>query len=239
MSWITQNRTGSTLNYNKPTADIDLSASLMQLAGIGFEKRMSDASFAYKFYKKWADISCKNLAKFAKENKGATYRVGDATYTVPDSKKIPLRSKYKVSGKYAILYVWSYPTNYVFHVGTSNVPSKWIKFKKNEPRKPVHGAKGWFTPKRYKRDIPKADIKKRLVDIDEAVNDTPKRFFTSKTSHGGTRNYKMPFVWYESDSGKVKPLNLRVQLADMVLQSTELNNILKGSFIEAIDKVGK
>ena len=227
MSWLSKDRTKPTLSYNQPTSDFNLSAEMMQVAGIGFEKKMGDPSFANKFYKKWAELARNELTRYAREHLSDWY--GGAKKS--DSKKIPLRAKYKVRGHYAELYIWSYPTNYVFHVGKSNVPSKWIKFKKKDKVKPVLGSKGWFTPKRFKRDI------HNINTNDVALDGSPKRFFTSRTSHEKTWDYKMPFVWYQTTNGGVRALQLRMQVADAVMNSPDLKALLKTAFERAVNDV--
>lgn len=230
MSWYTQDKTKSTLNLNKPTTDVNVSAQLMNIAGLEFGNKLNDATFANKFFHRWCEIARKDLQKYAKENLTNWYKGASKS----DGKKIPLKSKYKIHGKYAELYIWSSPTNYVFHIGKSNVPSKWIKFKKKDKRKPVKGASGqWFRPKKYKKDIKDID-----TQVTDTLTDRPKRYFTSKTSHNKTRNYKLPFVWYQTYNNEVKALELRMQVADEVMQrDTDVRQIVKDAFAKAIDAV--
>lgn len=235
MAWFSQHKSKDA--YPKaPTAEVNMTAQLMSLAGVGFEKQLNNATFANKFYKTWCEIARKDMQAYAREHAAElvqTDKFDDRTL----ARKVPLKSKYRVYGKYAELYVWSYPTNYVFKVGKKNVPSNWLKFKKDQARKPVRGSNGkWFTPKKYKKDVPK-DVISSDYSV-ELQGTGAKRFFTSKTSHNKTRKYGMPFVWYQTGKGKVKPLQLRQQIADTIMQKTDIiNTILEEAFAKAIDKV--
>lgn len=179
-----------------------------------------------QFYAKWSVYASKLIQQYAKDHSIEWYN----TRWKNKSKEIFFYIRTKAP-KTFIGNIWfaSKPTNYVYAKSAEKFSATRKAIPKKFKVKPVNYNSRWFTPKKYSPNVTNVDT------TISNINEGPKRFFVSKTSHNKTHKYKKPMLWYQNtDTKEIGPVTLKEQLSDKIANDPETYKLIMEAFEKTI-----